>query len=186
MPGPTVMPPVGNTNMQYIPPFGIGQPGSVVQGGGAAGPGAAQVLRFRDPVDAARTMMGQRVPSADYPDGYLGTIQSRREDRLLDRLKKDINQRAYQRGVHKGERIDPGDYYWPDTFGPDSGLARQAGAVEDVIEGGHVFLTSRFAPTGTLSERLTVLGERMPRGSELLELDPRAVANLDRLRPAWA
>lgn len=186
MPGPTIMPPVGNNNLQYLPPFGIGQPGSVVQGGGGAGPGAAQVLRFRDPVDAARTMMGQRVPSADYPDGYLGTIQSRREDRLLDRLKKDLNQRAYQRGVHKGERIDPGDYYWPAEFDPNSGLARMSGAVEDIVEGARVFRVARPAPVGTVSERLTVLGQRMPRGSELLELDPRAVANLDRLRPAWS
>lgn len=173
-------------NVQFIPPFGVGMSGAAVQGGGGAGPGAAQVLHFRDPVDAARTMMGQRVPSAEYPDGYLGTINSRREDRLLNRLKKDINQRAYQRGVHKGERIDPSDYYWPDEFGPDSGLARQAGAVEDVIEGGRVLFVQRAAPQGRVVDRLTVLGERLPRGSEMLELDPRAVANLDRLRPAWA
>jgi len=173
-------------NVQFTPPFGISMPGAPVQGGGGAGPGAAQVLRFRDPVDAARTMMGQRVPSAEYPDGYLGTINSRREDKLLNRLKKNLNDRAYQRGVHKGERIDPGDYYWPAGFGPDSGLARQAGAVEDVIEGGRVLLVQRAAPSGTVSDRLTVLGERLPRVSEGLELDPRALANLDRLRPAWA
>lgn len=173
-------------NVQFIPPFGVSMPGAAVQGGGGAGPGAAQVLRFRDPVDAARTMMGQRVPSAEYPDGYLGTINSRREDKLLNRLKKNLNDRAYQRGVHKGERIDPGDYYWPDSFGPDSGLQRQMAAVEDVINGGRVLLVQRAAPSGTVVDRLTVMGERMPRGAQMLELDPRAVANLDRLRPAWA
>jgi hypothetical protein len=173
-------------NVQFLPPMGIAMPGAPVQGGGGAGPGAAQVLHFRDPVDAARTMMGQRVPSAEYPDGYLGTINSRRDDRLLNRLKKSLNERGYQRGVHKGERIDPGDYYWPDEYGPDSGIARQMAAVADTSTGVRVLYTQRFAARGTVSDRLTVLGERMPRGSELLELDPRAVANLDRLRPAWA
>lgn len=173
-------------NVQFIPPFGVSMPGAAVQGGGGAGPGAAQVLTFRDPVDAARTMMGQRVPSAEYPDGYLGTINSRRDDRLLDRLKKNLNDRAYQRGVHKGERIDPSDYFWPDEFGPDAGLTRQSMAMVDASNGVRVYRVPRPAPTGTVHDRLTVLGERMPRGSELLELDPRAVANLDRLRPAWA
>lgn len=173
-------------NVQFIPPFGVSMPGAAVQGGGGAGPGAAQVLTFRDPVDAARTQMGQRVPSAEYPDGYLGTINSRRDDRLLNRLKKDLNQRAYQRGVHKGERIDPGDYYWPDEFGPDSGLARQGMAMTDDSTGVRVYRVARPVPTGTVSDRLTVLGERLPRGAEGLELDPRAVANLDRLRPVWS
>jgi hypothetical protein len=173
-------------NVQFIPPFGMSMPGAAVQGGGGAGPGAAQVLTFRDPVDAARAQFGPRTPQAEYPDGYLGTINSRREDRLLNSLKKKLNDRAYQRGVHKGERIDPHDYYWPAEFGPDSGLARQAAAVVDRSEGAQVFRVERPAPIGTVSDRLTILGERMPRGSEGIELDPRALANLDRLRPAWA
>lgn len=143
-------------------------------------------MAFRDPVDAARCMMGQRVPSAEYPDGYLGTINTRRSDRLLDSLKNNLNQRAYQRGVHKGERIEPHDYFWPDEFSADSGLARQAAAVMDVSTGARLFYVERQTARGTLQERLTVLGERMPRGSESLTLDQRAVANIDRLRPAWA
>jgi len=184
MPGPTIMPPVGNHNLQSLAPMGQAQTGQPVQGGG--GSGQALAIRFRDPVDAARTMMGQRVPQAQYPDGYLGTINSRREDRLLNSLKKNLNQRAYQRGVHKGERIDPGDYFWPDGYGPDAGLMRQAAAVVDDSEGVQVFYVERAAPHGTLQERLTVLGQRLPRGAELLEMDPRAVGNLDRLRPAWS
>lgn len=170
------------SNTQYLAPMGLSQPGSPVQGGG----GSALAISFRDPIDAARSMQGVRAPQAEYPDGYLGTINSRREDRMLNSLKKNLNQRAYQRGVHKGERIDPGDYFWPDEYSNDAGLMRQMAAVADVSTGGRVFMTERAAPHGTLSERLTVLGERMPRGSELLELDPRAVSNLDRLRPAWS
>lgn len=170
------------SNYQALPPMGQAQAGQPVQGGG----GSALALSFRDPVDAARSMTGARVPYAEYPDGYLGTINSRRGDRLLDSLKKSLNQRAYQRGVHKGERIDPGDYTWPEGFGPDSGLARQMLAVADDSAGVLVYRVSRPAPHGTLQERLTVLGERLPRGSELFVDAPRAVANLDRLRPAWS
>jgi hypothetical protein len=169
------------SNVQYLAPMGQAQSGQPVQGGG----GSAMAMTFRDPTDAARAMMGARTPNAEYPDGYLGTIQSRREDRLLNSLKKSLNQRAYQRGVHKGERIDPGDYYWPAEFGLDSGLERQMAAVPDDSTGAVVYQTLRHAPTGTLHERLTLLGERLPRGAEGLEMDPRAVANFNRLRPAW-
>lgn len=179
------MPPVGNHNLQSLAPAGRAMSGQPVQGGG--GSGQVLAIRFRDPVDAARTMMGQRVPSAEYPDGYLGTINSRREDRLLNSLKRNLNQRAYQRGVHKGERVDPGDYFWPDEFNPDSGLLRMAEAVPDDSTGVQVFLVAKNTPRGTVQERLTLLGERLsPRGAELLEMDPRAVSNLDRLRPAWS
>ena len=49
---------------------------------------------------------GGARPRPQYPDGYLGTINTRREDRLLDGLKKRQTNRPYTRGIHKGERID--------------------------------------------------------------------------------
>lgn len=170
-------------NSQYLPPMGVGVPGAPVQGGGG---GSAQTLKFRDPVDAARTMMGQRVPSAEYPDGYLGTIQSRREDRVLNDVKSRLNDRAYQRGVHKGERIDASDYYWPEGYGPDSGIERQSEAVQpDMLD--RKYYAPRAAPQGTLHDRLTVMGERMPRNqAEVLLGDPRAIADYNRLRPPWS
>ena len=167
--------------------MGIGQPGSTVQGGGASGfNGNVQSLTFRDPVDAARSMMGQRAPSAEYPDGYLGTIQSRREDRVLNTVKERLNERGYQRGVHKGERIDPSDYYWPSGYGPDSGTQRQSRAIQPDPLRDRRFLVPRQVPAGTFRERLTTMGEKMPR--EVLEaaLDPRAASDLNRLRPPWA
>jgi len=176
----------GGSNRQYLPPMGVGQPGSNnIAAGGGGGIGGAMALRFRDPVDAARTMMGARTPAAEYPDGYLATINSRRSDRLLDSLKRNLNQRGYQRGVHKGERIDPGDYFWPDEFNPDAGLARTGAAM---MGGGddRLLYVARPAPTGTVTDRLTLLGERLPRGAESIELDPRAVNNLNRLRPVWS
>lgn len=99
--------------------------GSGVWGGNTAyGAGGTPVAR--DSLDAARlgSSVG-RVPSAEYPDGYLGTINDRRSDRLLDSLKTRQNQKNYQRGVHKGERIDPGDYLWPSELQPDRGLKNE-------------------------------------------------------------
>ena len=85
----------------------------------------------RSDMDYLRLGVG-RKPEAEYPDGYLGTIRTRRDDRgrpnstsdkVLDSMKTRVGQRSYQRGVHRGERIDPSDYYYPDGFEPDiSGL----------------------------------------------------------------
>lgn len=132
----------GQSNWQYMTPMEIGQPGSMVRANGGAG---AQALNFRNPLDAHRAMMGHRVPHAEYPDGYLGTINSRREDRLLNTIKGRLTQRSYQRGVHKGERIDPQDYYWDDEVRPDIGLEYQA-------------MGLRWTQSGTPVERLTNLG----------------------------
>jgi hypothetical protein len=67
-----------------------------------------------------------QVPSAAYPDGYLGNINSRREDKLLTAVQNRLTQRSYQRGVHKGERIDPKDYYWTNDVNPQAGLEAEA------------------------------------------------------------
>ena len=78
----------------------------------------------RSEMDFLRMGVG-REPSAEYPDGYLGTIRTRRDDRgrpnsvseqVLNGLKIRQTQRGYQRGVHRGERIDPNDYYLPREF----------------------------------------------------------------------
>jgi hypothetical protein len=106
---------------QNVTPMGVGGPGTVEQGGGG---GYGPQVFFRDSMDARRSMWGQ-TPEATYPDGYLGTIRSRRDDRLLDTLKNRQAEKAYQRGVHKGERIDPSDYFWPKQMTFESGISRQ-------------------------------------------------------------
>lgn len=94
---------------------------------GAGGYGSAPVAH--DQLDGLRMGLG-RAPQAEYPDGYLGTgITRRREDRVLDSLQSRVNQRSYQRGVHKGERIDPSDYYYPKGLEPDRGLVAVANGV---------------------------------------------------------
>lgn len=156
------------TDWSYGTPYNLGQPGTPVAGGGGRG----LVIQYRDNLDAARARTGTRVPSAEYPDGYLGTIQSRREDRLLNQLKNRLNQRSYQRGVHKGERVDPADYIWPPELDPYmAGIARQATGM-------------RAAPLMTPVEQLL-----LPRGSgSLLSEAPPNPQNLDELRrlaPGW-
>jgi len=69
------------TPWQYLPPYNFGAPGNAntVGGGGGMGP------YFRDALDAKRSAYNQ-TPESMWPDGYLGTINTRRGDRLLDSL----------------------------------------------------------------------------------------------------
>lgn len=109
------------TQWQYLTPYGSGVGGGVPQQPAGGNPPAT--VWFRDSLDAMRS--GRSDLTTGYPDGYLSTIRSRREDSPADQLDARQNQRAYQRGVHKGERIDPQDYHWPGQLRLDSGIRRQ-------------------------------------------------------------
>jgi hypothetical protein len=126
------------TPWQYLPPYGMGAPGNANTAGGGGGLGPF----FRDALDAKRSMYNQ-TPEASWPDGYLGTINTRRGDRLLDSLKNRQNQRSYQRGVHKGERIDPADYMWPQELQPTDGITRQG---MEAMPFDTMMLSPRYAP----------------------------------------
>lgn len=163
-------------NTQYLPPLNLPQPGSVQHNGGA------QAIPFRDPLDAARSGLSGFVPEASYPDGYLGTIQSRREDRLLDSLKGRQNQRSYQRGVHKGERIDPGDYLWPSELQP---MRRIAVQMAGVLQPDGTVAVMRDAPIGTQLEQLAINEDRLPlnpRGRVAPQKYPRELDPADKAR----
>lgn len=127
----------------------------------------------RGELDQLRIGQG-RVPSAEYPDGFLGTVPSRRGDRLLASVKSRVNQRSYQRGVHKGERIDPGDYGWPKDFGPQSGLQ----AVSRGVRQAPVFELA-------LPPHLVNDGKTDMRANQPVDIDARRVEQLSRMRPAW-
>lgn len=148
------------SNWLKLSPMGVGQPGSPVQGNAGGTPsGGIQALMFRDPLDAQRAQQGARIPGADYPDGYLGTIQSRREDRLLDQLSSRSAQRSSERGVHKGERISPADYLDPPELSFFRGLQRQAAGVR---QPDGTTQCRRQAPLGTLVEQLTANDRDLP------------------------
>jgi hypothetical protein len=117
-------------NVQSLGAGGMYGTNTVYGGGGQA--------VARSEMDESRMGVG-RQPSAEYPDGYLGTIRSRRDDRgrpsstsdkVLDSIKNRVGQKSYQRGVHRGERIDPSDYYYPAGLEADRGIKRQMRGVK--------------------------------------------------------
>ena len=144
--------------------------------------GGAGTPVARDTLDSLRIGIGQ-VPSAEYPDGYLGTIRSRRDDRLLDSIKSRVNQKAYQRGVHKGERIEPSMYFWPEGFDAMMGIQRQMKSVAD----GNVIRSQRFAPQSQIvpAPHLVNDGKANTLANEPAQIDARRQAMLAYLRPTF-
>lgn len=135
----------------------------------------------RDSLDARRMMVGA-TPEAQYPDGLLGTIRSRRDDRLLDALKDRQSKRPYQRGVHKGERVDPRDYFWdPQAMTPTMGLERESRAVWD----GNQFLVQRFAPNGRETILLAQRDKMVPTERRDVPV-ANPVHQLAHLKPNWS
>jgi hypothetical protein len=133
---------------------------------------------FRNAKDAQLAAWGAS-PDTQYPDGYLGTMSSnRRQDKLTKALMR-TNTRPYSRGVHKGERINQGDYIWPDEFNPYTGLQLQSQG-------------KKFAPPGAEPVRLTNDGKVGPRGiprdlsrPEQPQIDMQRRSMLKRLAPPW-
>jgi len=133
---------------------------------------------FRDAKDMRLAAFGA-TPDTQYPDGYLGTMSSnRRQDKLLDSVKRQ-NHRSYSRGVHKGERVNPGDYLWPEELNLTTGIELQAKGL-------------KFAPPGAEPIRLTNDGKAGPRGiprglgrpqEEQIDMQRRSM--LKRLTPSW-
>ena len=149
--------------------------------GGYGGPVA------RGDLDAMRIGTG-RVPQAEYPDGYLGTIRSRRDDRLLDSIKNRVNQKAYQRGVHKGERIEPNAYYWTPDFNEQTSIKRQMKAKQVNINGGMVWMIpragqeTRFAP----APHLVNDGKSNLISDSPVSINVKRANQLNYLKPVWA
>jgi len=152
--------------------------------------GGGGVAVARSELDYLRMGVG-REPSAEYPDGYLGTIRTRRDDRgrpnsvseqVLDRLKVRQTQRGYQRGVHRGERIDPSDYYLPTEFAMDRGIKRQMSAAKKGLP------VPRFAPAFALAPapHLPNDGKANVKSNEPYEVNVRRVSQLQRLKPKWS
>lgn len=129
-------------------------PGGTAVGGG----GDPMAVMPRNPLDAARMANGF-APGASYPDGYLGTITNRQQDKLLANVQGRLTDKSYQRGVHVGERLGHDAYYWNQDMNPDAGIARQSMVQIAVNDGGVVMMTPRFAPTGNPVENLTAMGQ---------------------------
>jgi hypothetical protein len=156
------------------------------------GSGGFLISGARDILDARRMMDSGRIPSAQYPDGYLGTINSRREDRLMGRIATRQTQRSYQRGVHKGERIDAADYYWPDDFNPATGLEHEARGERWTAQG--TMVGSPLVNDGKSASALAPSPDRFATAARIYtqqisppytNVDEQRRAQLQRFRPAW-
>ena len=177
--------PAPHQNVQSLGAGGMYATNTTYGGGG--------VPVARSEMDFLRMGVG-REPSAEYPDGYLGTIRSRRDDRgrpsstsdkVLDSLKQRTGQRSYQRGVHRGERIDPSDYYYPKGFEPDRGIKRQMRGVVT----GNVISTKRNADLVDLvpAPHLPNDGKAGPtvRSDSPGTINKRRADQWARMRPVW-
>lgn len=133
---------------------------------------------FRNSKDAQLAAWGTS-PDVQYPDGYLGTMSSnRRQDKLTNAVMRS-NQRQYSRGVHKGEKINSGDYIWPDEFNLYTGIQLESRGL-------------KFAPPGAEPVRLTNDGKAGPRGiprdlsrPDAAEMDLQRRSMLRTLAPPW-
>ena len=102
---------------------------------------------FRDQLDYLRS--GWRsTPESQYPDGYLATIHTRRDDRLLDGLKQRQAKGPAVRGIHKGDKLPTADYYWQPEFNPESGLVNQSLGME-VFDG---IMVQRYVSPGLVND----------------------------------
>jgi len=147
----------------------------------------------RSSMDFLRLGVG-RAPQAEYPDGYLGSIRSRRDDKgkpyavsdtVLDSLKNRQNQRAYQRGVHRGERIDPAQYMWPKNMEPDRRVKAKFTPVDN--DGSLVLMGKRNAPKMALAPAPHLVNDGKADVSATVpaEFNPRTGDMFKHLKPRW-
>src|SRR5712692_6321676 len=95
------------------------------EGGGGGTPADSGAVRGHDRLDDIR-MNPNKGLDQPYPDGYLGTVENRNKDKLAQGVSGRLTDRHYQRGVHKGTKMDPGQYYWPADAQFDRGMTRPA------------------------------------------------------------
>jgi hypothetical protein len=177
--------PQAHQNIQNLGANGLYGTNTTFGGGG--------VPVARGELDFLRLGVG-RVPSAEYPDGYLGTIRSRRDDRgrpsstsdtVLNSMKLRLGQRGYQRGVHRGERIDPSDYYYPTELSPERGIQRQMRAKYD----GNTYMVPRHVENQKLvpAPHLPNDGKAGPsvRSDSPYNINEKRVSQLRTMRPSW-
>lgn len=135
-------------------------------------------------------MFWRRTPEATFPDGYLGTINTRRGDRLMNNLKARQQNRPNTRGIHKGERIDTKDYAWPAEFNEWSGLEAEAAGVKFVSPGLTDLLPGERYPTDRagVGPRSVPIGNRYvwTGGGPVPPRNPDRIPTLQSQAPPWS
>jgi hypothetical protein len=108
---------------------------------------------------------------------------------LLSSIQSRLTQRSYQRGVHKGERVDPHDYYWNEYVSPEAGIANQmrglkwtasGDPVERMVNQGKNAITSP-SEMARLQAKYGLEG----RPAQADTIDPVRAEKLKRIAPSW-
>lgn len=170
-------------NISYNTP--VGQQGSTTSMGAGGGMNGSQtnLAGFRNILDAKRAMVG-KTPNAEYPDGYLGNITDRREDKLLQHVRE--NARSYTRGVHKGSRIEAQDYFWPEDFNPMTGLEHQKRGQKWTAQGSPVERLVYSDKNMSQAEEVQIRAQmNLPVDPQMRNSDPIVRAGLRKNLPAW-
>jgi hypothetical protein len=167
--------PSSHQNWQYL--GASGYIGAYTTTGGGGTP-----VVPRSSMDFLRMGVG-RTPQAEYPDDKGKPYAT--SDTVLDSLKARQNQRGYQRGVHKGERIDPGEYAWPDGLKPDRRL--KVAPKLDADEGSLLMYVRRHAPNQNLAPapHLVNDGKANVSANVPAEFHPRTAAHFQHLKPRY-
>ena len=143
-------------------------------GAGGGTPPDTGAVQGRDYLDNARMHPNaDRNGGAEYPAGYLGTITGRGVDRLGSGVLGRLDDRSYQRGIHKGTKMDAQQYFWPEEFTPDRGVRRPVRLDPDTF----LLEQPRQAPVPINTERLMHTGLRAPVGNA----DPVSQPYMDHL-----
>lgn len=175
----------------WVQSFPANMAGGAAQGAQGGYMNTTDALSARNPLDAARQNANQHAPGASYPDGYLGTIEGDRRDGRNALLQQRLTPGSYNRGVHKGSKIDQSDYFWTKYMNPDQGLIRQMKAEPVDVEGAIVFMSDRAAPTGNEQQKLVNDGKNADmlrpgnRNVSLTESDPATATHLRQFLPPW-
>src|SRR5262249_9386294 len=146
---------------------------------------------------ARRSVAGQ---DSQYPDGYLGTIIDRHQDKLLSKIQQRLTDRSYQRGVHVGSKVGQQQYEWDASVNPEAGLMRQAQTAIPTLNG--TIETARFCPPLDPVERLAHRGKPAgmsaaqmnqvarqfgvdPGKNPVVNPDPDRRARMQKMLPPW-
>lgn len=166
------------SNWSYNSP--VGQQGSATVGGG----GGLPLAGFRSILDARIAMATGKTPEAQYPDGYLGSVIDRRGDKLLQTVRN--NARSYTRGVHKGSRIAPTDYFWPDDFNPMTVMEYRAQGKKWTQPGNPLERLTHNGKTMTMAEQTRLRQElNIPADPQMRVVDAEVVRAHKANLPSW-
>lgn len=116
----------------------------------------AQNWQFIDPFGVDVSVSG-RAPQAQYPDGYLQTVDGRRGGRG-DIEAPPLNERtSYERGINKFTKLPPSRYYFPPDFNVMSRMNLP-------VRPGPTGLPSiaRQGLAGTISDQIAVIAGQTP------------------------